>query len=210
MDFSLIETLRWDPAEGFVHGDMHAGRMARSAAELGFRFERQAFDDHLASAVNPRAALRVRAELAGDGRLTVTTAPFTLQGPETIWRLAIAETRLDSKDPLLRHKTTRRDIYNAARSEFAASVADDVILLNEKGQVCEGTITSVFARMRPGDPLLTPRAECGLLPGVLRQDLLETDIAMEATILADELYTAHEVYAGNSLRGLIRARLVTR
>jgi 4-amino-4-deoxychorismate lyase len=211
MDFALIETLRWDPVEGFLRLDMHAARMAASAREFGFAFDRRVFDANLAAAVSPVVPLRVRAELARDGTLSVTTAPLNLQDADTVWRLAIAKkTRLDSADALLRHKTTRRDAYNAARGEYAASVAEDVLVMNEKGQLCDGTITNLFVRMAPGEPLLTPRMECGLLPGVLRQDLLETDIAMEATLTPVELDTAHEIYAGNSMRGLIQARLVTR
>lgn len=64
--------------------------------------------------------------------------------PDTVWRLRVAATRLDSSDKLLRFKTTRRGIYEAARAEYRPDEADEVLLLNEKDEVCEGTITSVF------------------------------------------------------------------
>ena len=80
--------------------------------------------------------------------------------------------RLDSADPLLRHKTSRRETYVRARAEYLVDQADEVILLNERGEVCEGTITNIFVDFGDG-VLLTPRLACGLLPGVLRGEMLD-------------------------------------
>ena len=77
----------------------------------------------------------------------------------------MAQTRLRSGDPLLRHKTTRRAVYDRARGEFAPAEADEVLLLNERDEVCEGTITSLFVDAGDGGPLLTPALACGLLAG---------------------------------------------
>ena len=74
-------------------------------------------------------------------------------------------------DKLLRHKTTRRAVYEAARAEYPAAEADEVLLLNERGEACEGTITSVF--LDDGSGILkTPPISCGLLAGVLRTELI--------------------------------------
>jgi 4-amino-4-deoxychorismate lyase len=150
------------------------------------------------------AALRVRLTLARDGKPEVTTQPFTPLAPDVVWALRIAETRLDANDPLLRHKTTRRAVYDAARAEFSREEADEVILLNQHGEVCEGTITNVFVDTGDG-VLLTPSLRCGLLPGVLRGELLESGKAKEAVLTEDDLRRANAIFVGNSLRGLIRA-----
>ncbi len=89
-----------------------------------------------------------------------------------VWRLAVAGERLDSTDPLLAHKTSRRELYERARAAVPADQADEVILLNERGEVCEGTFTNVFLAPPGSAGLLTPAAACGLLPGVLRAELL--------------------------------------
>ena len=47
-----------------------------------------------------------------------------------------------------------------------------MLLANERGELCEGTITNVFADFGDG-VLATPRLDCGLLPGVLRAELLD-------------------------------------
>ena len=152
--------------------------------------------------------MRIRLELARDGQATATAARFFAHPPETIWRVAIASTRLDSSDPLLRHKTTRRATYAAAREEFPTDEIDEAILLNEDGFVCEGTITNVFIRREPDGPLLTPPHSCGLLPGVLRQELIDTDRAFEAEISLTELETADSIFVGNSLRSLMPATFI--
>lgn len=64
--------------------------------------------------------------------------------PQAVWRIAVARTRLKHDDPLLRHKTTRRQVYIAAREEYSTAEVDEVILLNDLDEVCEGTITSIF------------------------------------------------------------------
>ena len=106
----------------------------------------------------------------------------------------------------IRHKTTRRQVYEAARAEFSREEADEVLLLNQRGEVCEGTITNVFIDI--GEPVLvTPALDCGLLPGVLRGEMLEQVTAREAVLTEADLRAAKAIYVGNSLRGLIRARL---
>ena len=149
--------------------------------------------------------LRIRLELFPDGCIEVQTAPFTSLPESTIWRLKIAETRLSSIDLLLRHKTSRRALYTAARGEFPATQADEVILLNERGEVCEGIITSLFLDDGSGVLKTSPLA-AGLLAGVLREELLETGKAVEARLLPEDLQSG-ALFAGNSLRGLIRCIL---
>ena len=84
-----------------------------------------------------------------------------------------------------------------------------MILLNRRGEVCEGTITNVFADIGDG-VLLTPPLRCGLLPGVLRSELRESGTAREAVLSEDDLRRAKAIFVGNSLRGLIGARFDTR
>ncbi|WLS03205.1 aminotransferase class IV family protein [Shinella oryzae] len=149
--------------------------------------------------------LRIRLELFADGRIDVQTAAFAPLAADIVWRVKLATTRLASDDPLLRHKTSRRGLYTAARAEFSASEADEVILLNERGELCEGTITSLF--LDDGSGILkTPALASGLLAGVLREELLESGRAVE-TVLRPKDIEKGDVLVGNSLRGLIRARL---
>lgn len=205
-DFSLIETLRWEPEAGFIRLRLHLARLERSARRIGFPVPRAAAEA-LEEAVRDAAApLRVRLTFDANGRIEVTSAPFVPLAPDTIWRVKLATRRLDSSDRLLRIKTTRREVYETARAEYAAADADEVLMLNEKDEVCEGTITSVF--LDDGSGILrTPPISCGLLAGVLRTELICQRKARVGRIgLAD--VAAGKLYMGNSLRGLISAMLL--
>lgn len=205
--FDLIETLRWEPDAGFVRLERHLARLYGSAAVLGFACDPGKIGQALASAVAASTSpQRVRLVLARGGTADAAAHPFELLAAGKVWQLRLARAGLDSADTLLRHKTTRRDTYVRARAEYLATQADEVLLINERGEVCEGTITNVFADFGDG-VLATPRLDCGLLPGVLRGELLEQGRAVEAVISVDALKSAKAIFVGNSLRGLIPAKL---
>ncbi|KQY11284.1 hypothetical protein ASD31_18030 [Rhizobium sp. Root482] len=151
------------------------------------------------------STLRIRLTLSPAGEIAVTTVPYSVLPEKTVWRLAIASTRLSSRNILLRHKTSRRDIYEAARSEYTTADADEVLLLNENGDPCEGTITSLFLDEGSGI-LKTPPISNGLLAGVLRTELICQRRARVQRLTREDLGKG-TIYMGNSLRGLIRAQL---
>jgi 4-amino-4-deoxychorismate lyase len=204
--FELIETLRWEPGEGFVRLARHLDRLRNSAGQLGFACDIRTVRAALDNCVTGQMPLRMRLTLAKSGAVNATTAPFEPLPKDAVWTLRIASPRIDSGDPLLRHKTTRRQVYDAARAEFSREEADEVLLLNERGEACEGTITNVFVDIGD-DALLTPPLCCGLLPGVLRGEMIDEGNAKEAVLTVKDLRRAKTIYVGNSLRGLIRGRL---
>jgi 4-amino-4-deoxychorismate lyase len=206
-DFDLIETMRWEPGQGFLRFERHLARLYGSAEELGFACDPQRVGEVLANTVGAQqTALRTRLVLQRNGEVTAAAQPYEPLAADKVWRLQLARVRLSSTDTLLRHKTSRRQLYTHARSEYLVTQADEVLLANERGEICEGTITNVFAEFGDG-VLMTPRLDCGLLPGVLRAELLDEGRVQEAIYSYDELKSAKAIFVGNSLRGLIPATL---
>lgn len=195
----LIETFARRDGR-FVRLDRHLARMERTARALGFPFRRAAIDGALAG-VGGEDPLRVRLTLDRDGTPAVQAVP--LPGGPAVWRVRIHRERLDPDDPWLRVKTTARAGYDRARAALPPGV-DEWLFLNTRGEVCEGTITNVFLR-RHGR-LLTPPVASGLLPGVLREELM-AEGAAEAVLGEGDL-AGGGLFVGNSLRGLLPARLV--
>ena len=111
--------------------------------------------------------------------------------------------RLSSSDPWLAIKSSNRTAYDTARATLPESL-DEVIFQNERGEVCDGTITTVF--FDAGDGLCTPPLSSGLLPGVLRAEMLAKDALREAVLRASDLDKVR-LWVGNSLRGLIPAQV---
>ncbi|WP_264210439.1 aminotransferase class IV family protein [Leisingera thetidis] len=201
--FRLIETLGRHPGEGFRHLEQHLARMARSAAAFGIPFDPAQARAMLAEAVGG-TPLRCRLTVAADGQAELATAPLGSTPAE--WRLGIAQARLEAEDFWLRYKTTRRALYDTARAALPEGV-DELLFLNRRGEVCEGTITNLFVTRADGQ-VVTPPLSCGLLPGILRQVMLERKECREAVLDLQDLQDAKAIHIGNSLRGLIPARLV--
>jgi para-aminobenzoate synthetase/4-amino-4-deoxychorismate lyase len=116
-------------------------------------------------------------------------------------RVALSPLPVDHYDFRLRHKTSDRRFYDAAR---AASGAFEVAFTDSEGWLTEGSFTSLFVE-RDG-VLCTPPLARGLLPGVLRADLIESGKAVEQDVRAEDL--AGGFLIGNALRGLMRAMLI--
>jgi branched-subunit amino acid aminotransferase/4-amino-4-deoxychorismate lyase len=206
IDFGLIETLLWTKTEGFFLLAEHVARLRDSSERLGFRFDEASVVAAITRAVEdfPDAAsqrLRVRLVSRADGAIETSATVIEPVAASTVWAVAVARQRFLSSESLLRHKTTRREIYE---TELVCSAADEVLFLNERDEVCEGARANVFLA-REG-VLLTPPLSSGLLPGTLRAHLLREGRAREATLrLAD--FEGAEFYMGNSVRGLVRGGL---
>jgi 4-amino-4-deoxychorismate lyase len=192
-DLKLIETLGWD-GTAFARLDLHMARLARSAARLGWGCDPAAARGALHAAA-PAHAARIRLTLDASGKVDITTAPLPPAKP--LWRIGLASARLASADPWLTLKSSNRASYDSARATLSEAL-DEVIFQNEKGEVCDGTITTVF--FDRGQGMHTPPLSCGLLPGVLRAEL-----ALPEQILRAEDLPHVRLWVGNSLRGLIPA-----
>ncbi|WP_226341076.1 aminotransferase class IV family protein [Gemmobacter serpentinus] len=187
----LIETMLWDGA-AYPRLALHLARLEASAAVFGFPVSA---DQVIADLPAPIGPARIRLTLNAEGRIEITQA--TLPPAVPLWRLGLAGMRLDSADPWLRHKTTQRASYDAARAALPDGL-DELIFANERGEVCEGTITNLF--FDRGQGLRTPPLSSGLLPGVLRAELAAPE---EVLLIAD--LPKVRLWVGNALRGLIPA-----
>ena len=207
-DYGLFETLLWSRGPGYRRLELHLGRLASSAAELGFRFDGEALRAQLAECAGgfgEESEQRVRFELRRDGSVSIRHAPLPREAERTL-TIGIAAERSDAADPFVRHKTTRRSRYERCFDAAEAQGCDDALLLNREGFVTETSRANVFLE-RDG-VLLTPPLAHGLLQGVLRRELLEAGQAREAALRVEDLRGEACWFVGSSLRGLRRARLL--
>jgi para-aminobenzoate synthetase/4-amino-4-deoxychorismate lyase len=189
----LIETLYWNA--GYRHLEQHLARIRSSAPVFGLAYSPQAARLALDFAVRDKTGpQRVRLTLDEAG-IHDAMAHDLPPNPQH-WTYRVAHERTDSADLLLRHKTDWRELYDRPHPG-----SDEVIFRNERGELTEGGRSNIFVK-RDGI-LLTPPLAAGVLPGILRGELLAQGKAREAVLTPDDLES--EVWFGNSLRGLIRA-----
>ena len=201
VDFRLLETMLWEPDAGWFLLDAHLARLAASAGYFGFAFDAEDAGLRLDEAARGFGAgpMRVRLLLDRDGRIGIESAPHVPSREPA--RVAVAAEPVDSADPLLYHKTTHRAEYE--RRAAAHPHADDVLLVNERGELTESTIANLVVRL--DGALWTPPLESGLLPGVMRADLLARGEVRERVIRPADLRRAEEVWLVNSVRKWRRA-----
>jgi para-aminobenzoate synthetase / 4-amino-4-deoxychorismate lyase len=202
--FELFESLAHVPAEGFRHLDEHHERLADSAGYFGFRFEPEAAAAALKRAVaEVTGPSVVRLTLARDGGLS--TDVRDLPPADDVVRVALDDEPVDPSDVWLFHKTTRRAPYERRRERRPD--VDDVLLVNDRGEVTESTIANLAVRL--DGVWVTPPVDAGLLPGTYRNVLLRGGRLTERPVTVDELRAARELALVSSVRGWRLAALVS-
>ncbi len=193
-----IETFRRLPDNTIPRRDRHIARLSDIVGhDVTGKFKK-------VESLQPGSDLRVRLE-AKSGRIDITAVPY--EALDTPLPLALSRYPLTPDVQTTHFKTSFRDFYDGERARISAvTEAAEVIFLNAAGLVCEGSFTSLF--IEKDGRLLTPELSSGLLPGVLRAELVETGKAHETSLTIDDLKSADAVYVGNSLRGLILATFI--
>jgi len=218
--FRLIETLLWQPDSGYWLLSEHLERLTASAAYFRYPYNRKEVVSKLEKLALDFAAspMRVRLTLAKSGQMELVPNPcpapaaITWPMPKTaqseLPRVIFSTQTTDPGSPWLFHKTTLRELYDTERQQALAAGFYDVLFTNTRGEVTEGSITSIFIVQQ--GTLVTPPMECGLLPGVFRRYLLEHAPLMvrEAILTRQDLEQAEALFVGNSVRGLVQVRLV--
>jgi para-aminobenzoate synthetase/4-amino-4-deoxychorismate lyase len=201
----LIETMRFDPAErdhhplGVRNLARHLDRLAASAAYYSLTMPPDLVGELAAAVAGLHAPARVRLVLRADGRVELTATPLadvTSAVADPV-ELCIDPVPLHSSDPALFHKTLDRRRYDERAARHPA--ADDVVLVNERGEVTETTRANLAART--GGRWITPPLACGLLPGIERARLLAAGQLTEAVLRVEDLLGADAVATFSSLRG---------
>jgi len=193
--FSLLETMLWTPGGAVYLRDRHIERLLDSAFYFDFQVSRAAIEETLdgVSTVLDRPH-RVRLLFDREGKVELTWTPLSIQ--QNTIRASLAKGPVDSSDPFLFHKTTRRQAYDRARAWHPD--CDDVLLYNERGELTEFTIGNLVAELDGN--LVTPPVDCGLLAGTFRAELLATGQVTEQVIPVHRLTECTKIYRVNSVR----------
>ncbi|MBP6177025.1 MAG: aminodeoxychorismate synthase component I [Anaerolineales bacterium] len=203
-DFSLFETILWNPQEGFYLRENHIRRLCDSAKYFDFRFskeELELFLDQLEKGFD--SPQRVKVSLDRNGKITSEHRPLPETKPVLTACLAIEP--IDSRNVFLFHKTTQRQVYTSAHE--ARPNCDEVLLYNAENELTEFTIGNLVVEL--DGQILTPPTKCGLLAGTYRERLLETGEIMEQVIHTEDLKKCSKIFMVNSVRKWVEVNLLT-
>jgi branched-subunit amino acid aminotransferase/4-amino-4-deoxychorismate lyase len=196
--FSLVESILWNPAEGYTLLDRHLARMAASARFFGFSFgPREAEGALEAQRLRlDRQPHKVRLLLAVDGIFSCSSIPLMEIPKPDPSRLRLAPRPVSSEDVFLYHKTTSRESYeNAERSGLDC---DEVVLWNERDEVTETTSANLVFEL--DGETVTPPVSSGLLAGTYREWMIETGRVREKVVMVADVCRASRILVVNSVR----------
>ena len=136
--------------------------------------------------------------------LVITTADLP-HYPEMV-RLALREHGRHAASPLAGVKTISWLDSVWAAEEAKREGYDEVVLLNERGEVTECTAANIFAVRN--DKVITPPLNSGCLEGVTRGVLMEIAAEAGTTVVEqamrpEDLYAADEVFITSTNRNVI-------
>ena len=102
-------------------------------------------------------------------------------------------------------KTIGSQSYITASIECEKRGFDDLILLNQKGEVVEGCSSNIF--MRIGKDVITPHLSSGCLAGVMRAHVIQllqgsNHNIVQREVGTEELMSADEIFMSNSISGI--------
>jgi para-aminobenzoate synthetase/4-amino-4-deoxychorismate lyase len=216
-ELGLFETIRVEDKK-LLRLAAHLERLHHSATALRIPFVAarviEAVEQACLAIANPLPH-RLRIDLFSDGSVTaVTHALEPIANEVTIfWASQVLpnanQAIMQSSNVLLAHKVNLRTLYDLAWKNAVALGGFDAVFLNEQGFVTEGGRSSIFIQPKGSNQWLTPPLSAGVLPGVMRQSLLDDPQwnAQQATVTAADLVDAGHILVCNALRGAVPAVL---
>ena len=206
--------------------DRHLARLQNGADVLGVDIDARFVGLKAAEAVEKSrfldARLRItitRGEMGSDWRsLSSPSGPNIIielsklnPGKPLPVTLTIVSIRRDEKSPLSRVKSLNYLPSILAAAEARKNGFDDGLMLNTIGEVAEASSSNILAVF--GNRIVAPPVECGALPGITREIILEISEkrgleVIEKGVLAEELKDADEVFLTNSIKGVIQVRRI--
>ncbi len=223
--FQLFETIFWKKGSGFYLLELHVARLRRGATFFKFAIRDEEVNKQLQQAAETFSGkcMRVRLVLEKDGRINISAIPCEppqyTDLPELsevgdrpiIGSVRFAAYNEHDMGPYLNYKTSRRCDYDKEFKEVLARGDIDALFNNIKGEMTEGCISNIVI-LKDG-VYTTPAITCGLLAGVMREQLFlganASPALGEAILTREDVQRADAVFICNSVRGVVRVEVAS-
>jgi branched-chain amino acid aminotransferase len=205
----VFETLRWYDGRPFAL-DRHLSRLEEGCRTMRIVMPAHAELDRAAHAVmeaNGLTDARMRISVTsgpgppglvrGDGPPTVLAVALPLSPWPPTASAVTSSLRRDERSPLVAVKTVSLAESVMALAEARAAGADEALVLNSRGDLCEASTANVF--LVHDGIAATPPPEAGCLAGITREHVLQLG-AVERSLSAGDVVTAEEAFLTSSTR----------
>lgn len=205
----VFETLRWYGGRPFAL-DEHLRRLADGCRKLGIsrpdpvELERAAY---AVVAANGLADARMRITVTsgsgppglvrGTGAPTVLVVALPLSPWPPTSSAVTSSLRRDEQGPLAGVKTVSLAESAVALAQARAAGADEALVLNRRGELCEATTANVF--LVHDEIAATPPVAAGCLAGITREHVLALG-AVERALSPADVASAQEAFLTSSTR----------
>lgn len=193
--FELLESLRLEDGQ-LARLPLHLARLRRAAQHFDVPLNENALQIQLTALAqqHPLGVFKVRVLADVAGRTSVEVAPLAQStGPI---RVRLGAEPMPAADEFIWHKTTRRTAYQPFQVEPGCF---DTLLFNRQAELTEFTIGNVAIEL--DGQWVTPPVSCGLLPGVMRESLIQAGNLSEHVVTLNDLAHATGLALINSVRG---------
>ncbi len=203
VDFQLIETMLLQDNKYYLL-DLHLRRLKESSEYFGFQYD----EEKIITTLNDNCSdgkYRIRLLLSKDGEITVTKSRLDDIGsdPKIV---TFSDIKTDPDNIFYYHKTTNRNIYDQELKKAREEGYFDILFINDRYEVTEGAISDIV--IKDEDIYYTPPVRSGLLNGVFRQHLFESNFPIEEKVLKrEDILNAKKIYLINSVRGMMEVTL---
>lgn len=182
--------------------DWHLERLQHSLKSLGIRqsVSKEEIYSYLAQKECSHHALKIIVS-SQNKVFTLRQNPYTKERLEEGFDLEFSSVYRNETSRLTRHKTLNYGDCILEKRHATDLGVDELLFLNSKGEICEGTVSNVF--FSKNGQLFTPPVSSGLLPGIMRRFLIENFSVTEQVLKKDDLKEMEECFVTNSLMGIM-------
>lgn len=217
--FSVFETFLIDGSNNIFLLDKHIDRLYRSMDFFGFHFsyEKKDMIDFIKNYVSENSikgkVLRITVTYGNKSKdiessviVNYRENQYTNKNYEDGLKLYVSNNKTNENSNIVFHKTSNY-LENLLIGKKAKDDGyDDAVLLNSKARVAETTRSNIFYVSR--GILYTPSMDCGILPGITREWVIEECNRIGLKCQEDEftlntLLNADEVFLTNSIMGIM-------
>lgn len=204
--FEIFESILIENGKPFLLEE-HLRRMNEAADYFLFNYDYENIKNRImveAGKLDSSKNYKMKVELDKWGEIRIQNteldcrqASFRIQKENL--RIAVSDKRINSQNKFQYVKTTNRKLYDEELEKYKELGFYEVIFLNEKDEIAEGSFTNIF--IKRDDEWLTPPLTSGILNGVYRKHLLQKNInSRECVLSLKDLKNSESVIIINSVR----------